>query len=137
MYVYGYCCLIIKSCLILCDPMDCGQPGSSVHGISHTRILKWVVISFSKGSSKPTDWISISCTGRQIPYCWATREAHICVYICVQFSSVAQSCPTLCDPINCSTPGLAVHHQLLDMCIYVYILLWYLHCRVLHTSYSP
>ena len=30
----------------------------------------------------------------------------------VQFSSVAQSCPTLCDPINCSTPGLPVHHQL-------------------------
>ena len=34
------------------------------------------------------------------------------VYITVQFSSVAQSCPTLCDPMNCSTPGLPVHHQL-------------------------
>ena len=32
--------------------------------------------------------------------------------ISVQFSSVAQSCPTLCDPINCSTPGLPIHHQL-------------------------
>ena len=32
----------------------------------------------------------------------------------VQFSSVAQSCPTLCDPIDCSTPGLPVHHQLLE-----------------------
>ena len=32
----------------------------------------------------------------------------------VQFSSVAQSCPTLCDPINCSTPGLPVYHQLLE-----------------------
>jgi len=32
----------------------------------------------------------------------------------VQFSSVAQSCPTLCDPVNCSTPGLPVHHQLLE-----------------------
>ena len=31
-----------------------------------------------------------------------------------QFSSVAQSCPTLCDPIDCSTPGLPVHHQLLE-----------------------
>ena len=31
-----------------------------------------------------------------------------------QFSSVAQSCPTLCDPVNCSTPGLPVHHQLLE-----------------------
>ena len=33
-------------------------------------------------------------------------------YISIQFSSVAQSCPTLCDPMNCSTPGLPVHHQL-------------------------
>ena len=32
--------------------------------------------------------------------------------VCSQFSSVAQSCPTLCDPMNCSTPGLPVHHQL-------------------------
>ena len=32
----------------------------------------------------------------------------------VQFSSVAQSCPTLCDPINCSMPGLPVHHQFLE-----------------------
>ena len=35
-----------------------------------------------------------------------------CLYGSVQFSSVAQSCPTLCDPMNCSTPGLPVHHQL-------------------------
>ena len=33
----------------------------------------------------------------------------------VQFSSVVQSCPTLCDPMNCSTPGLPVHHQLLEL----------------------
>ena len=33
----------------------------------------------------------------------------------VQFSSVAQSCPTLCDPMSCSTPGLPVHHQLLEL----------------------
>ena len=30
----------------------------------------------------------------------------------IQFSSIAQSCPTLCDPMNCSMPGLPVHHQL-------------------------
>ena len=35
-------------------------------------------------------------------------------YGCIQFSSVAQSCPTLCDPMDCSTPGLPVHHQLLE-----------------------
>ena len=43
---------------------------------------------------------------------------HIFSVLClvlVQFSSVAQSCPTLCDPMNCSTPGLPVHHQLLEL----------------------
>ena len=39
-----------QSCPILCDPMDCSPPGSSVHGISQTRILEWVAISFSRGS---------------------------------------------------------------------------------------
>ena len=38
----------------------------------------------------------------------------IFMYQFSQFSSVAQSCPTLCDPMNCSTPGLPVHHQLLE-----------------------
>ena len=36
----------------------------------------------------------------------------ICLFISVQFSSVTQSCPALCDPMNRSTPGLPVHHQL-------------------------
>ena len=42
----------------------------------------------------------------------AEVSEHICIYTSVQFSSVVQSCPTLCDPMNCSTPGLPVHHQL-------------------------
>ena len=40
-------CLVTQSCLILCNPMDCSLPGSSVHGISQARILEWVAISFS------------------------------------------------------------------------------------------
>ena len=40
------------------------------------------------------------------------REIKILIKVSVQFSSVAQSCPILCDPINHSTPGLPVHHQL-------------------------
>ena len=65
-----------QSCL--CDPMDCSLPGSSVHGISQTRILEWVAISFSGGSSWPRDPISISCVsciGRWILYHCATWEA--------------------------------------------------------------
>ena len=41
---------IAQLCPILCDPMDCSLPGSSVHGISQARILEWVAISFSRGS---------------------------------------------------------------------------------------
>ena len=43
--------LVVQSCLTLCDPMDCGLPGSSVRGILQARILEWVSISSSKGSS--------------------------------------------------------------------------------------
>ena len=43
--------LVTQLCLTLCDAMDCGLPGSSVHGILQTRILEGVVIPFSKGSS--------------------------------------------------------------------------------------
>ena len=42
---------VAQSCLTLCDPMDCSPPGSSVHGILQARVLEWVVISFSRGSS--------------------------------------------------------------------------------------
>ena len=42
---------VAQSCLTLCDPVDCSPPGSSVHGILQARILEWVVISFSRGSS--------------------------------------------------------------------------------------
>ena len=47
---FAFSCLVSKSCLILCDPMDCSPPGSSVYGISQARILEWVAISFSRGS---------------------------------------------------------------------------------------
>ena len=48
-------CSVAKSRLILCDPMDCSQPGSSVHGISQARLLDWVAISSSRGSFRPRD----------------------------------------------------------------------------------
>ena len=49
-------------CPTLCDPMDCSLPDSSVHGILQGRILEWVAISFSRGSSPPRDWTRVSCT---------------------------------------------------------------------------
>ena len=44
-----------------CDPIDCSPPGFSVHVIFHARILEWVAISFYQGSSRPRDWIHVSC----------------------------------------------------------------------------
>ena len=44
-----------QSCLTLCDPMGYSLPGSSVHGIFQARVLEWVAISFSRGSSQPRD----------------------------------------------------------------------------------
>ena len=55
------CCLVTKSSLILCDLKDYSLPGSSVHGISQARMLEWIAMSFSRGSSWPRDQIHISC----------------------------------------------------------------------------
>ena len=58
-YIYIYsCCLVAKH---FWDPMDCSPPGSSEHGISQARILEWVAISFSRGSSWSRDWNCVSC----------------------------------------------------------------------------
>ena len=98
------------SCVwLFCNPMDCSLPGSSVHGDFQARILKWLSISFSRGSSQPRGQTHVSCIGRWILYHWATRKTQVWAFS--QFSSVAQSCPT-CDPMDCSVPGFPVHHQL-------------------------
>ena len=60
-----------------CNPVDHTQLGSSVHGISQARILEWVAISFSWGSSQPKDWTCVSCISRQILYHWTTWEAQL------------------------------------------------------------
>ena len=71
--------LLLFSCQVMSDffrpHVSCSLPGSSVHGISQARTLEWVVISFSRGSSRPRDWTPISCIGRCILYHQATREA--------------------------------------------------------------
>ena len=85
-------------CLTLCDPME------------------WFAIPFSRGSSQPRDQTYISCTSRRVLHrlsdwtSW-TELSHQGTPL-VQSSSITQSCPTFCDPMDCSTPGLPVHHQL-------------------------
>ena len=57
------------------DHMDCSPPGFSVCGISQTKILACVAISYSRGSSQPRDRIHVSYIGRQILYHCTTWEA--------------------------------------------------------------
>ena len=83
--------------------MVCSPPSSSVHGISQARILEWVAIIFSRGSSQSRDRTHISCIGRWVLYHWATMEAHIYVWKNVKVL-VAQSCPTLWNSMDYSSP---------------------------------
>ena len=61
-------CYLLGLYPTLCDPVDCNPPGSSVHRIFQTRILEWVAISSSRGSSWPRDQNWASCFGRRILY---------------------------------------------------------------------
>ena len=67
---------VAQSCPTLCDPINCSLPGSSVYGIFQARVLEWVAISFSRGSSQPRDWTRVSRTADRCFTIRATREAH-------------------------------------------------------------
>ena len=66
---------VTQSCPTLGNSMDCSPPGSSVHGILQARILEWVAISFSRGSSWPRDQTQVSFIAGRRFNLWATREA--------------------------------------------------------------
>ena len=70
------CCLVAKSCLTLCDLMDCSPPDSSVHGISQARFLGWVVISFSRASSWPSNQNFASSLS-----CLACKFLFVCLFL--------------------------------------------------------
>ena len=110
------CAHLLQSCPTLCDPMDCSLPGSSVHGISQARILEWVAMPSSRGSSRPRDPSRISyvsCIGSRFFTISAAREAPV-------FSQSGASNPrlkTMLLPIaciTCCTPLLARLGRVLD-----------------------
>ena len=114
----SHVCLVNRSHPTTCDPMDCNPPGSSVHGILQARTLEWVAMPSSRGSSQPKNWTQISHIAGGFFTIWATREALVSMYIilslyvCLYIScevEVAQSCPTLCNPMDYSLPGSSVH----------------------------
>ena len=95
--------LVTQSCLTLCDPMDCSLPAPL--SMEFSRQEYWSRLPFPSPGILPTQVSNLRLLlCRQILY-----------HLSHQFSSVSQSCPTLCNPMDCSTPGLPVHHQLLKL----------------------
>ena len=87
---------VAQLCQTLWNPMECSFPGPSVHGILQARILEWVAIPFSRGSSPPKDRLGAPAL-----------QADSLLY--EPLLHVAQLYPTLCNPMNCSLPGSSVH----------------------------
>ena len=75
----GGCCLaaVVSNSW---GPMDHSPPGSSGHGILQARILEWVAIPFSRGSSRPRNHTQVSCTAGRFFTNWATREAQMDIF---------------------------------------------------------
>ena len=74
LYSMCKCAKSLQSYLTLCDPMDGSPPGSSVHELFQARILEWVAISFSWGSSPPRDWTQVTHIAGRFFTVWAIRE---------------------------------------------------------------
>ena len=98
--------LVTQSFPTLFDPRDWSLPGSSVHGILQARILEWVAIPFSRGSSLPRDWTQVSCNAGRLFTVWTTREnfdyweLHLKHVLLWAFSHLKHSCeylPALCQ----------------------------------------
>ena len=94
----------------LCDPMGCGPPGSSVHGIFQARILKWVAIFSSRVSSQPRDETWVSCIARGLLTVWANREVIVSLvpivegqFICHRLHIFLMIWPETFSSIICTT----------------------------------
>ena len=85
--------LVTQLCPALWDPMKLYLPGSSTHRNLQARLLEWVSIPFSRGSSWPRDWTRVSCIGSRFFTIWATTQM-------IQLSG-----PTVQFQINCSIPN--------------------------------
>ena len=115
--------LVAQSCLTLCNPMDRSLPGSSVHGILQARILQWVAILFSRGSSRSRDRTPSLPHCRKILYCLSHQGLFGMLlkdYICLKYlhgswlsvvlpwSPVTYQYFTFCPKANCNLQKLQV-----------------------------
>ena len=74
MFTILVCLLVAQSCPTLCDPVDRNLPDSSVHATLQARILEWVAIPLSRGSSQPRDWTRVTYIAGTCFTIWATRK---------------------------------------------------------------
>ena len=117
--MWQYCVIVAQSCLTLCNPSPpipwllCpwNSPDKNIGVGSHSLLQ-------ARGSFQPRDWTCVSCIAGRFFYHLSHQESpqdsiklRFFLFVTFQFSSVTQSCPTLCDPMNHSMPGLPVHHQ--------------------------
>ena len=98
-----YCMVLSRfRCIRLCDLMDCGLSCSSVHGILQARILEWVAISSSRGSSRLRDWTQVPWVSRIVGGFFTAEPPGMPTQ---RSAKSLQSCPTLYDPRDGSPPG--------------------------------
>ena len=113
----------LQSCPTLCDIINRSPPGSAVPGLLQARTLEWIAISFSNAWKWKVKVKSLSCVQLLLTPWTAAYQAPPSMGFSRQEywsglplpSSVHFSCsvmPALCEPMNRSTPGLPVHHQL-------------------------
>ena len=97
-----------------CDPVDCSLPGSSVHGILQARILEWVAISYSRGSSRPRNRTRVSCIAGRFFTNWAMREATNFLLSSSQDSLYQTGDRWLwhIGLLPSTAPGSAIHHTM-------------------------
>ena len=114
----------LQSCPTLCDPTEGSPPGSPVPGILQARTLEWVAISFSNARKwivkvKSLSRVRLLATpwtaAYQAPWDSPGKNTGVGCHFLLQCtkmkseSEVAQSCPTLSDPMDCSLPGSSIH----------------------------
>ena len=123
----------------LWDPVECSLPGSSAHGILQARILEWVAISFSRGSSQPRDWTWVShIAGRRFNL-WATKEAYYLLIVINIISPPTPHSPTPSKSSQTWQPGFRKQELLghLYSMICVTINFSSLRCSILDLHVSP
>ena len=102
-FTYVCFCSVAQSHPNLCGPMNCSLPSSTVHGIFQARILEWLpfpapgVLPNSGIESASPHWLEDSLS--------LVPPEKLCSVLCL----VTQSCPILCDRMDCSPPGFSVH----------------------------